>query len=305
MRAPDGLLFGERIWVGITVPAQPTPTPPPTTVPSPDVRLDVDRTTINAGECVTFSWELNNGGSVFFSAQNQAWESHRVATAGSQRECPPVTTTYELRVLLADGTTDLHTQRIEVRPSPEAPFFESFSVTPAEQIVLGQCVDVRWRISGDVTNIRVVRNDTVLWNRAPLTGTSRDCPPTGVATYSIEATGAGGVSHALENVTVLTPPPGPATATPPAGELPIINGFTAVPERLLAGQCLTVAWNVGGNVNRVQLRRNNVLVLDFALFNGSITDCLANEGSYVYRVDATNTSGGTASQTTTVTVTRP
>jgi ABC-type amino acid transport substrate-binding protein len=305
MRSPDGLLFGERIWVGITVPAQPTPTPPPTTVPSPDVRFNVDRTPINAGECVTFTWEVSNGGSVFFSAQGQPWESHPVASSGSQRECPPVTTAYDLRVLLADGTTDLHTIRIEVRPSPEAPFFESFSVTPSQQIVFGQCVDVRWRITGDVTNIRVVRNDTVLWNNAPLNGTSRDCPPVGVATYSIEATGPGGASHALENVTVLSsstaPPAGTAT---PGGQLPIINSFTVVPERLLVGQCLTVAWNVSGNVNRVQLRRNNVLVLDFALFTGSITDCLATEGSYVYRIDATNPSGGTAFSAVTVTVVR-
>lgn len=308
MRAPNGLLFGDRIWVGITVPAQPTPTPPPTTVPSPNVRFTVDQTTIRAGECVTFSWEVSNGGTVYFSAQGQPWESNQVASSGSQRECPPVTTSYQLRVVLPDGSVDLHTIRIDVQPSLEAPIFESFTVTPNQQIVVGTCVDVRWRISGDVKNIRVLRNDTVLWNGAPLTGTSRDCPPVGEATYAIEAIGPGGTSHALENVTVLpqstASPAVTATTAPPAGPLPIITSFTVVPNRLLAGQCLTVAWNVSGEVNRVQLRRNSILVLDFALFSGSITDCLTVEGSYIYRIDAFNASGGTASSSVPITVVR-
>lgn len=304
MRAPNGLLFGDRIWVGITVPSQPTPTPQPTTVPSPNVRFDVDRSSIRAGECVTFSWEVSGGGAVFFSAQNEAWERNQVEPAGSQRQCPATTTTYELRVLLADGTIDLHTRRIEVQPSLEAPFFDSFTVTPSEQIIVGQCVDVRWRISGEVTNIRVTRNDTVLWNGAPLSGTSRDCPPVGRATYAIEAVGPGGTSHTLENIVVLSDSTSPAGTGTPAGQSPVIDSFTVVPDRLTAGQCLTVAWSVSGNVNRVQLRRNDVLVLDFALFNGSITDCLSIEGSYVYRLDAFNAAGGTAFRGVTVTVVR-
>jgi hypothetical protein len=208
-------------------------------------------------------------------------------------------------VLLPDGTIDLHTRRIEVQPALEAPFFESFTLTPSQQIVVGQCVDVRWRISGEVTNVRVTRNDTVLWNGAPLSGTSRDCPPVGSATYSIEAVGPGGTSHALDSIAVLSEstslPPGTGT---PSGQSPIIDNFTAVPERLLVGQCLTVAWSVSGNVNRVQLRRNDVLVLDFAPFNGSITDCLSVEGSYVYRLDAFNAAGGAAFKGVTVTVVR-
>jgi ABC-type amino acid transport substrate-binding protein len=302
MRAPNGLLFGDRIWVGITVPSQPTPTPEPTTVPSPDVRFEVDRTSIRAGECVTFSWEVSGGGSVFFSAQGQPWENNQVAASGSQAECPPVTTSYELRVLLADGTIDLHTRRVDVQPSLAAPFFDSFSVTPNQPIAVGECVDVRWRISGEVTNVRVTRNDTVLWNGAPLSGTSRDCPPAGTATYSIEAVGPGGTSHALESITVLAEATSlPATPGVP-GQSPIINSFTAAPDRLPVGQCLTVAWDVGGDVNRVQLRRNGVLVLDFALFTGSITDCLTVEGAYVYRLDASNAAGRVAFKGVTVTV---
>lgn len=306
MRSPNGLLFGDRLWVGITVPAQPTPTPAPTATVSPSINFAADRNNIRTGECVIFSWTVSNGADVFFHAQGQPPDLNRVASTGNQTECPQATTTYELRVVQSTGAIEIRTIRIDVQPSLAAPFFESFTVTPSQQIVVGACVDVRWRISGDVTNIRVSRNETTLWNGAPLTGTSRDCPPSGEAVYSIEAIGPGGNSRALENVTVLsaTPVAGTPTPTPVAGQLPVINSLTANPNRIFVGTCLTVAWNVSGNVNRVQLRRDGVLVLDFALFSGNVTDCLNNEGTYVYRLDAINPQGGTAFQQVSATVVR-
>ena len=306
MRSPQGLLFGDRLWVGITVPTQPTPTPPPTATVSPSIEFTADRTNIRAGECVVFRWNVTTGGEVFFYAQGQSPALNRVAATGSQTECPPATIFYELRVEMPGGATDIRTIRIDVQPSPNAPFFESFSVTPNQQIAVGQCVDVRWRISGDVSNIHVVRNDTTLWNGAPLSGTSRDCPSVGEAVYSIEAVGPGGTSRALENVNVLpaTPAPGVPTATPAAGQLPVINSLIINPDRIFVGNCLTVAWNVSGNVSRVQLRRDGVLVLDFALFSGSVTDCLNNEGTYIYRLDAANAQGGSVFQQASATVTR-
>lgn len=304
MRNPGGLLFGDRLWVGITVPAQLTPTPPPTATVSPNIDFTVDRTTIRAGECVVFSWNVTSGTAVYFYAQGQPFEQHQVAPAGSQTECPPSTTFYDLRVLTTGGTTEIRSLRIDVQPSPGAPFFESFTVAPGNLITVGQCVDVRWRISGDVTNIRVSRNDTTLWNGAPLTGTSRDCPPVGEAVYSIEATGPGGNSRALQNVTVVaaTPSAGTPTATPASGQLPIINSFAVNPNRIFAGTCLTVSWSVSGNVNRVQLRRDNVLVLDFAVFSGNVTDCLNTQGTYVYRLDAANAQGQSTFQQVSATV---
>ncbi|MBP6016492.1 MAG: transporter substrate-binding domain-containing protein [Candidatus Promineofilum sp.] len=306
MRSPDGLLFGDRLWVGITVPAQLTPTPPAPPTVSPSIDFRADRTAIRAGECVIFSWNVSNAGDVFFYGQGQQPDLNRAAAAGNQTECPPATTTYELRVVMSDGTTEIRTIRIDVQPSPAAPFFESFSVTPSDQIAAGQCIDVRWRISGDVTNIRVTRNETTLWNGAPLTGTSRDCPPTGEAAYSIVATGPGGDSRALQNVTVLaaTPITGTPTTTPPAGQLPIINNLAVNPNRIFVGTCLTVSWSVSGNANRVQLRRDGVLVLDFAVFSGNVTDCLTTEGSYVYRLDAINAQGSAVFQQVSATVVR-
>lgn len=307
MRNPSGLLFGDRLWVGITVPAQPTPTPPATAAPAPGISFIVDRSAIRAGECVVFSWNVTNAAAVFFYAQGQPWEQNQVAAFANRTECPPVTTSYDLRVSLADGTVDTRTIRIDVQPSQAAPAIDSFTVSPGNQVTVGQCIDVRWRVSGEVSSIRVTRNDTTLWNSAPLSGTSRDCPPVGEAAYAIEATGPGGVSRALQNVTVIAQPatPAPGTPTPtPAGQLPTINSFTVTPSRIFVGNCLTVAWSVTGNVNRVQLRRDGVLVLDFAVFNGNVTDCLNVEGTYTYRLDAANAAGGSVFQQATATVVR-
>lgn len=305
MRAPNGLLFGDRIWVGITVPALPTPTPPPTATASPTITFTVDRTNITAGECVAFRWDVSGGGTVYFAAQGQPWQQNQVAPSAGQAECPQATTPYELRVVMAGGASEVRSIRIDVQPALNAPLVEAFTVTPGNQIVAGQCVEVRWRLSGDVDNVRVARNETTLWNGAPLSGTSRDCPPAGNFAYSLEATGPGGTSRALENVTVLaaTPAAGTPTPTPPAGS-PVIANFGVNPNRISPGGCVTVSWSVGGSVNRVQLRRDGVLVLDFALFTGSVTDCLNAEGMYAYRIDATNTLGGAASQQAMVAVVR-
>lgn len=306
MRAPNGLLFGDRIWVGIAVPSQPTPTPPATAVPSANISFSVDRTAIRAGECVRFSWQTTQAESVQFYAQGQLPEQNNVAPSGERMECPPVTMLYNLRVVTVGGPTDIRSIRIDVAQAVDTPFINSFTVTPNQQIVAGRCVDVRWRISGEVTNILVTRNDTILWNGAPLSGTSRDCPGIGEVTYAIEVTGPGGTSRSLENLTVVaaTPGPGQPTPTAPSNRLPLINSFTVVPNNIAPGNCLIVSWNVSGNVNRVQLRRNNTLVLDFALFSGNVTDCLSVEGTYIYQLDALNAQGETVTQQAGATVAR-
>jgi heat shock protein HslJ len=303
MRAPTGLLFGERIWVGIDVAELPTPTPPPTGIPLPGVTFTVDRSSIRAGECVTFAWDVSGGGQVYFYAEGQPWQLNGVAANSARVECPNVSTTYTLRINQADGTLDLRPIRITVTPAPSAPFITFFTVTPSFQIAAGQCVEVRWQVEGEVGNVRVARGDTTLWDGAPLNGTSRDCPPVGEAVYTIDASGPGGTAAGRQNVTVL---PAQATAVPPIGsDQPVVNFFSATPGQIAPGQCVSVAWSVGGNVSRVQILRNGVVALDFALVSGSISDCLNTPGTYTYRVDAIAADGRVAFQQASVTVGAP
>ena len=300
MRAPTGLLFGERIWVGIDVAELPTPTPPPTGIPLPGVTFTVDRDSIRAGECVTFAWDVSGGGQVYFYAEGQPWQLNGVAANGARVECPNASTTYTLRINQADGTLDLRPIRIAVTPAPSAPFITFFTVTPSFQIAAGQCVEVRWQVEGEVGNVRVARGDTTLWDGAPLNGTSRDCPPVGEAIYTLDVSGPGGTAAGRQNVTVL---PAQATAVPPIGsDQPVVNFFSATPGQIAPGQCVSVAWSVGGNVARVQILRNGVVALDFALVSGSISDCLNTPGTYTYRVDAIAADGRVAFQQASVTV---
>jgi len=227
--------------------------------------------------------------------------------------CPNATATYDLRIVAADGTTDIRSVRIDVQPAPNAPLIVFFTVTPSFQIAAGQCVDVRWQASGEVDNVRVTRNEQVLWDGAPLNGTSRDCPPVGEAVYVVEVSGPDGSARGQQNVSVLLPPTPPpqATATPvpptppPGAPPPVINAFAVNPGQISPGQCVTVSWSVGGNAARVQIWRNGVVVLDFALFAGSVNDCLSAAGTYTYRVQAADTNGHTAFQQASVTVGSP
>ena len=314
LRAPSGLLFGDRLWVGVSVVAPPTPTPAPTAAPSADILFTVDRTNIRAGECVTFAWEVRDAAQVYFYADGQPWQLNGVTPTGSQTECPNATTNFSLRAVNPDGLTDIRSIRIDVQPAPNAPFIVFFTVTPGSQITVGQCVDVRWQVDGDVSNVRVTRNDLTLWDGAPLNGTSRDCPPVGEAIYVVDASGPGGSARGRHNLSVLpqpTPPP-QTTATPlppptaaPGDHPPVINAFAVNPSRIEPGQCVTVSWSVGGSVARTQLLRDGAIVLDFALPSSSVNDCLNAAGVYTYRIQALAADGRSAFQQASVTVGSP
>ena len=114
--------FGSRLWVGIEVPAAPTVTPPPTQTPAPGISFTVNSTNIKAGECVTFTWSVTNVRAVYFYELGQPWQQHPVSSVGSSLECPPVTTTYELRVVKNNGSVEVRQITIYVQSVPGAPF---------------------------------------------------------------------------------------------------------------------------------------------------------------------------------------
>ncbi len=80
MSDPQNTTFGNRIWVGITVPAPLTPTPMATQTPNPSIAFTVNQTQIREGECVTFTWNVTGANSVFFYRQGESWQSFPVAT---------------------------------------------------------------------------------------------------------------------------------------------------------------------------------------------------------------------------------
>jgi heat shock protein HslJ len=170
---------------------------------------------------------------------------------------------------------------------------------------MGQCVDIRWNVQGEVDRVTILANGVDLWDGAPVTGNLQDCPPgPGSVTYGVEAVGPGGTSRQQQTISVTDP----ATATPiptSAPDLPIIYSFSVSPSQIADGECVGISWNVGGGATYVTILRNGATVIDDAGFAGQQQDCLANEGSYVYRLEAYNIAGQSDFRESSVDVTGP
>lgn len=97
-------------------PAPPTTPPTATSTPEPAppqaaVEFTVDRTSINAGECVNFYWNAANIREIYFNEQGVAGENQ------FRTECPDRTQTYSLRVVDNSGQSDTKSIRIDVSGS--------------------------------------------------------------------------------------------------------------------------------------------------------------------------------------------
>jgi polar amino acid transport system substrate-binding protein len=310
MRNSAGQTFGDRIWVGIRVPSPATPTPAPTQTPSANIEFSADRTNIRAGECVTFRWNISGAQSVAFYQRGQNWQNHPVPPSGASAECPPQTIVYELRVVWQNGSVEVREITIFVQPVVGVPVIHQFTVSPADQITLGQCVTLNWWVEGQVSNVRLLRDSTVIWQSAPVSGNTSDCPSAvGTATYRIEATGPGGQSNRTQAISVIastqptptTPPIIPTPTTAP----PQIVSFNVGPTQIVAGDCVNINWTVGGAVSRVRLLRNGAAILDNAPSSGANSDCLNSAGTFTYRLEATGPDGRQDVQDRVVTVTAP
>jgi len=294
--------FGDRIWVGITVPSPATATPLPTQTPSPTIQFTVNTTDIVQGQCVTFSWNVQNATAVYFYAQGEAWQNNQVTPQNTRVVCPATTTTYFLRVSKPDGGVEERQIVINVRPSVGAPVIALFTASPP-QVTAGQCVQLQWDVQGSVTRVTVSNQFRVIWDNAPVRGNTQDCtgaPAT--VEYRLQATGPGGVSQALDHVNVVSP----ATATPVPTAVPsepIIDAFEVTPTQIQTGQCVQISWRTSGATWLVRLLRNNVLVLDNAGLTGSAQDCLQTAGTIVYQLVASTAGGQSTSRDQSVLVT--
>ena len=303
MENGSGQGFGERLQVGIRVEAQATVTPVPTQTPVPGITFTVGRDHIKSGECVVFHWNVAGVQAVYFYADGERWQDHGVAGQGSQQECPPVTTTYNLRVVYNDGSVDTRQITVYVEASPDAPYIQRFTADP-QQITLGQCVDIRWDVEGNVTQVRITANGADLWpGGAPTSGKLQDCPTqAGNVGYAIDASGPGGTSQGQENVKVHgeAPPTPLPTQQPP--DQPVIYSFSVTPEEIPAGACVTISWSTGGGVSWVTVLRDEYTVLDNAPFTSQAQDCPPTAGDVLYRLLAYNPEDVKAKAKQTVTV---
>lgn len=316
MRNPEGLLFGDRIWVGIVVVPFATATPPPTQTPSPGIQFSADPTSIQAGECSTLSWATENVQAVYLYPQGEDWRNYGVPGVGQRTVCPDQTTTYELRVVKTDGSVEIRTVTVFVTPAPgNPPQITRFTVEPA-QINAGECVIITWQVDNS-TSRTIWRDTTVLWPSAPSSGNMQDCPPAaGGYSYQLEASNSDGTSRAQQFVNVVEPatpiptatptiPPSTATpvpSTPTPIPDPVIYSFTASPSQVAVGDQIQVTWSVGGGAETVNIYKNGVLILENAAFRDSVVDQATEVGTITYGIEALNSAGGKATSETSASV---
>lgn len=250
----DGVAFGERISVGIQVPIPPTPTVAPTQTPVAGIDFGVDRTQIVEGECVVFRWNVTNVKAVYFYPEGGTWQNSGVNGQDQRQVCPDRTKPYFLRVVKRDDSVETRQIVISVEPRVESPRIAVFEARPQPQIQVGECVALEWRVEGNVSLVKVLRNDAPLWDGAPLSGSMEDCPPgTGEMVYTLEATGPGGTSRAKRTVSVVQPPPTPVpTATPAPSPDPLVGTEWMVVDiggyDVLPGTALSLSFIPGNNV---------------------------------------------------------
>ena len=276
MRNAANEKFGETVWVGITVPGAPTPTPAPTQTPSPNISFTANPTDITAGQSVLFQWSTSNVQAVYFYHDGQNWADHGVPGVGQSTEYPPYTMNYYLRVINTDNSVTVKTRTINVNQPAGAPVINQFYVDPPA-ITLGQCVNIVWQVSGQVSNVTLVINTTGVWPNAPVSGSHQDCPVTpGQSIYQITAQGPGGSTQQQVTVNVSAPPSTQPTATPVSpSQPPAIYGFTLSPQTISPGGCTLLAWSAGGGTSRIVLQRDGVTIWDNAPLNSSVQDCPA------------------------------
>ncbi len=287
-----GQAFGERLPVGVQVVAQPAPTPKPTQPPAAGINFSVNRTDIRNGECVDFTWRVDNVNAVYFYREGKNWENHGVGGDGRQQECPAHTQTYNLRVVKRDNSVDTRQITIGVEEPPaqaDAPNIKRFTVEPGT-VNLGDCVDIRWNVEGNIDKITVWFEGTALWEGAPVKGNTQHCPEgAGPVGYSLEATAIGGAtSRSQQTITVVADQPVPQpTEVPEFPDPPTIDGFGVSPSEINVGECVTINWSTGGGTSYVRILRNGSIILDDAGFSGQETDCPA-AGEYYYQLEAHN-----------------
>ena len=167
--------------------------------PPPTINFWVDNGTINAGQCTTLHWDVQNVREVYLNDQG-------VPGQGSQQVCPTSTTTYTLRVVRNDGGQETRQVTVTVTSAPQpGPSITSFYPSQNE-ISVGRCVIFSWGTS-NTSYINMVRSGTVVYSNGPANGSFEDCPQSvGLYDYELQAFGNGQTSQRV-SVNVIGPQP--------------------------------------------------------------------------------------------------
>ncbi len=157
---------------------------------------------------------------------------------------------------------------------PPAPGI-SFSVDRT-QIRAGQCVNFRW----DVDNVKAVYfyPQGSSWQQNGVTGhESRQVCPGATTVFELRVVKP---DNSVETRQIRIDVQGGG------GGVPRIEVFSVDPLRITLGRCVAIQWQVGGDVNKVDILRHDRVIWDNAPLSGSLQDCPKKTGGKRYNIKA-------------------
>jgi heat shock protein HslJ len=144
----------------VAPPPAPTPVPPtptraplptptrgaaPSPTPMPLISFWVTPQSINQGQCAILSWSVENVQAVWVYPQGQPYSLYPRTGQGSEQVCPNRTTTYEMRVLLRDGSTQFRQVTLNVTGAP--PTATPVPPPPTPTAAVNPLAGTRWAVN--------------------------------------------------------------------------------------------------------------------------------------------------------------
>ncbi len=267
---------------------------------------------INSGQCSTLSWQVRGQvNSVKIKRNGSDWWSGAPA-GGSQQDCSNRAGDYTYTLEASGpggkalGSAHLSVFDKPVPPPTATPFTPApvpavidYFTLDATQITPNQCVNASWSVGAGVTAVTILIDEYPVARGVSYVGSQQFCPSGSsgqTLKFSLSAQGMAGTPPDVRElyVQVVEPAPEP-TATPeplptPEPEPPVIGRFDADRYQISSGECVNLAWSVGGWVDVVQLYRNGDYLSDVA-GSDSRQECPYDPGRYSYQLRAANSAG--------------
>lgn len=175
------------VWSRTLLSMTPTPAPPPSVTPAPPAPsitvFTVTPATIQAGSCVTLTWQVSNATTARLLRSGSLWHDN-LALNDTAQDCPatPGTIVYRIEAFNAAAQGAVREQTVTVQPaatstpSSPPPQINAF-VASSDHITLTQCVTLYWITTGATTPIALQVGDQTLDAQLPASGSKQDCPP--------------------------------------------------------------------------------------------------------------------------------
>jgi polar amino acid transport system substrate-binding protein len=296
MRDNLGRFFGQVIWVGVQVPdpnPPPTPVPPPPTNVAVNPNLRADSPFINAGQCTTIRWDVDNVNAVYFVENGNAMGK---GGHDAQSVCPGGTTTYELRVVRQDGVTESFFITITVGSNPNQPFTMSFWADSTD-IRDSECTTLRWDVQG--------AREVYLDGEGVVGVGSREVCPDDPRTYELRAIrNDGGTETRQVSINVRDSDGGGGDSGGSGGGdesykpgWPRIDWFKVDKNSIGLGSCVNLNWRVS-DASGVNITRSGTPILQGGGVDDDKDDCPPAAGWYDYTLDAYDSHGNDTASVT-------